>query len=133
MDQFDKEPAQAPNVVALKCAKLAKAVEKCQLLFKRSSDQNAPGDQPKITVTDLEEKRFRDIYGDRFGIVSWGFHDTLNMWIVRRKSGNTELYKDYPEFHSWTMVDLSELSNAPFENPSQDPKATHFKLFWKIK
>nr|KAJ0193478.1 hypothetical protein LSAT_V11C800389040 [Lactuca sativa] len=133
VDRFDKEPTQAPNVVALKCAKLAKAAEKGQLLFKRSSDQNAPGDQPNITVTDLGEKRFRDVYGDRSGIISWGFHDTLNMWIVRRKSGNTELYKYAYDFYSWTRVDLSELSKAFFANPSQNPKATQFKHFLKIK
>ena len=68
MDRFEVEPVQAPNDV--KHAKLAKAAEKGQLLFKRSSDQNAPGDQPKITITDLEEKRFRVVDGDRSGIIS---------------------------------------------------------------
>ena len=127
--RFDKEPAQAPNTVALKCVKLAKSAEKGQFLFKRSSDQNAPVDQPNITFTDLGENRFRDVYGDRSGIISWGFHDPLKMWIVRRKSGNTELYKDAHDFHSWTKVDLTELSKAPFSNPTNEPKATQFRLF----
>ena len=48
---------------------------------------------------------------------------------MRCKSGNTEFYKDVHDFHSWTRVDLSELSKAPFANPSQNPKATQFKLF----
>ena len=72
--------------------------------------KNAPGNQSTITVTDLEAVRFRDTYGDRSGIISWDFHDPLKMWIVRRKSGNTELYKDCHDFNSWTRVDLSELS-----------------------
>lgn len=42
LDRFDKEPAQAPNVVALKRAKLAKSAERGQLLFKKSSYQNTP-------------------------------------------------------------------------------------------
>lgn len=73
VDRFEEEPVQAPNVVALKRARLDESAKKGQLLFKRSSNQNALGDQPKIIVTDLEEKRFRDIYGGRSGIISWGF------------------------------------------------------------
>ena len=106
VDRFEEEPTQAPNVVAVKRAKMAKSADKRQALFKRISDQNAPGDQPKITVTDLKDKRFREVYGDRSGIVSLGFHDTLNMWLMRRKNGNTEFYKDFHDFHSWTRVDL---------------------------
>ena len=69
VDCFEVEHVQAPNVVALK-RRLAKSVEKVQLLFKKSSDENAPGDQPKITATDLEERHFRDAYGDRSVIIS---------------------------------------------------------------
>lgn len=114
MNRFEKEPVQAPNVVALKRAKIAAFEKKKQLLFKRSSDQNAPGDQPKITVTNLEERRFGHIYGDRSGIISWGYQDSLNMWLMRRKSGNTKFYKDFHHFNSWTKINFLELANAPF-------------------
>ena len=50
------------------------------------------------------------------------------MWIVRRKSGNTELYKDCHDFNR-TRVDLSELSQSPFSNPTDNPQATQFKHF----
>ena len=59
----------------------------------------------------------------------WGFHDKLNMWLVKRKIGNPEYYKDIHYFCSWTKVDLTELSEAPFHNPSKDPQGTDFKLF----
>ena len=110
VNRFDEEPTHAPHVEAMLRDRQAETAEKGQLLFKRSSDKNVPMDQAKITVTDLGVVRFRDTYGDRSGIISWGFHDPLNMWIVRRKSGNTELYKDRHDFNSWTRVDLSELS-----------------------
>ena len=51
------------------------------------------------------------------------------MWLVRRKSGNTEFYNDFHDFNSWTRVDLSELSNVAFTNPSSDAKSTHFKIY----
>lgn len=59
----------------------------------------------------------------------WGFHDKLNVWVVKRKSGNVEYYKEKHDFSSFTRVDLSELANAPFSNPSNDPQATKFKKF----
>lgn len=48
---------------------------------------------------------------------------------MKRKSDNIEYYQDTHDFESWTRVDLTELSRAPFANPSNDPKATHFQLF----
>lgn len=77
-------------------------------MFKKSSDQNAPGDQPKDTVTDLEKKRFGHRYGDRSGFLSWGFNDRPNMWIVKTKILNVEYYEYFHDFYSWTRVDLSE-------------------------
>ena len=107
------------------------AVEKGQLLFKRNPNQNASWDEPSITMTDLEVVRFRDTFGDRSGIVSWGFHDPLKMWIVLRKSGNSELYKDSHDFSSLTRVDLTELSRASFSNLTNNPQVTQFKYFSK--
>ncbi|KAL7602938.1 hypothetical protein Lser_V15G19704 [Lactuca serriola] len=70
VNRFEKEPVQAPHIVELKRARQGKDVEKGQLLFEKNSDQNAPVNQPEITVTDIGENRFRDIYGDRSEIVS---------------------------------------------------------------
>ena len=89
MNRLEEEPAHAPHVVEIIRDKQANATEK-----------NAPGSQSTITVTNLDAVRFRDTYGDRSGIVSWGFHDPLKMWIIRRKSGNTKLYKDCHDFNT---------------------------------
>lgn len=129
VNRFETEPIHAPHVVSLKRTKLVESAKKQKMLFKRSLDQSAPGDQPKITLTNLEEKRFGHTYDDRSGIVSWGFYDRLNMWIVKHKISSVEYYKDVHDFSSWTRVDLSELSNAPFSNPSNDPRSNHFKLY----
>ena len=51
------------------------------------------------------------------------------MWTVLRKSGNSEHYRDSHDFSSWTRVDLSELSRAPFSNLTNNPQATQFKHF----
>ena len=59
----------------------------------------------------------------------WGYHADLNMWLVKIKFGALEYYKDAQDFCSWTKIDLTELSNAPFHNPSKDPQATNFKFF----
>ncbi|KAL7597760.1 hypothetical protein Lser_V15G25577 [Lactuca serriola] len=89
VNRFTEEFAHAPHILEIIRDRQEKAAKKGQILFKRSSDKNASGNRSTVTVTDLESVRFRDTYGDRSGIISWGFHDPLKMWIVRRKSGNT--------------------------------------------
>lgn len=37
--------------------------------------------------------------------------------------------KSIHDFNSWTKVDVSELSRAPFHNPSQNPSVFKFKQF----
>lgn len=58
-----------------------------------------------------------------------GYHDKPNLWVVKRKFGNPKYFKNKHDFCSWTKVDLTELSKAPFHNPSHDPQATAFKLY----
>lgn len=79
VDHFEKEPVQAPHIISIKKKKLRDASKKKNIMFKRNSDQNAPSNQPKITLTNLDKKRFVANYGDRTGIVSWAFHDRLNL------------------------------------------------------
>ncbi|KAL4556434.1 hypothetical protein LXL04_039086 [Taraxacum kok-saghyz] len=63
------------------------------------------------------------------GIRVWGYDDDREMWFVKRKSGNVEYYEKKIDFMSWTKVDLSELIQAPFYNPSNDPMTWGFKSF----
>ena len=83
----------------------------------------------KLTVTYLEKKRFGDNYGNRLEIRMLGYHDKLKLLVVKRRIGNPEYYKDKNDFCSWMKVDLTELLDAPFLNPSKDPQATAFKMF----
>ena len=95
----------------------------------KNSYENLHGDQCKLTVSDLEKRQFGDKYGNRSGIIMWGYHDKLKLSVVKRRIGNSEYYKDKNDFCSWTKVDLIEFSKAPFLNPSKDPQATAFKMF----
>ncbi|CAH1428595.1 unnamed protein product [Lactuca virosa] len=114
VDRFEVEPAQANPRVTLKLVqRRVSSQKKGKWLFMKNSDKNVRGNQPQLTVTDLQKKRFGNKYGDRSGILMWGFHDKLNIWVVKRKSGNTEHYKHKNDFSSWTRVDLTELSKAP--------------------
>ncbi|KAL7600924.1 hypothetical protein Lser_V15G23015 [Lactuca serriola] len=49
------------------------------------------------------------------------------MWIVVRKSGNSELYRDSHEFSSFTRIDLTEFSRPPFTNLTDNPQVNQFK------
>ena len=95
----------------------------------KNIDQNLRGDHPQLTVADLEKKKFQHKYGDRSGVRMWGYHDKINCRLVKRKSNTVEYYKHQTEFSSLTKVDLTELSAAPFYNPSNNSQATTFKLF----
>lgn len=84
------EHAQANPKVTLKLAhKLVSSKRKRKWLFMKNSDKNVRGDQPQLTVTELEKKWFGTKYGDPSGILMWGFHDKLNIWVVKRKSENS--------------------------------------------
>lgn len=84
---------------------------------------------PDSPLLNSSKKKIGTKYGDWSGIVLWGFHDRLKLWLVKCKTSNVEYYKEKHDFCSWTRVDLSELANAPFSNPSNDPQATNFKNF----
>ncbi|CAI9282244.1 unnamed protein product [Lactuca saligna] len=106
IDQFDSEPAQAhPRITLKQCPRQVTAQRKRVLLFMKNSNKNVCGDQPQLTVTKLEQKQFR------------------------RKSGKVEYYNHQNYFCSWTRVNLGELADAPFHNPSNDPRATDFTSF----
>ena len=55
-----------------------------------------------------------DKKGNRSGIDHWGYDGDKKLWFVRRKNGELEYYENWKAFQSWTVVDLRELSEAPF-------------------
>ncbi|KAL7595519.1 hypothetical protein Lser_V15G29441 [Lactuca serriola] len=126
VDCFDKESASADPRLIMKQAQ-------GKLLFKKNSDKNIRGDRPQLSVTELDRKRFKTKYGDRTRIKVWGFSAEKNIWVIKRSSGSVEYYKHQNDFCSWTKIDLTELSNAPFHNPSNDPRGTNLSSSWKTK
>nr|KAJ0193794.1 hypothetical protein LSAT_V11C800400860 [Lactuca sativa] len=78
-------------------------------------------------------KKFIDKYGDRSGIIMWGYDDDKRMRVVKRKSERIEYYEKKVDFLSWTKVDLSELIHTHFHNPTSDTMAWSFKNFLETK
>nr|KAJ0204818.1 hypothetical protein LSAT_V11C500277750 [Lactuca sativa] len=68
-----------------------------KMLVMKHSDQNAPGDHPKIFLRETG-KKFTDKYWDRSGILMWGYEFDKKMWIVKRKSGRDEYYEKKVDF-----------------------------------
>ncbi|CAI9285741.1 unnamed protein product [Lactuca saligna] len=105
---------------------------KGKMIVMKHSNQNAPSDHPEKFFRESGEK-FTDKYGDRSDIVMWGYDAEKKMWIVKRKSGQIEYYEKKVEFLPWTNVDLSELIDAPFYNPTNDIMTWSFKSFLEVK
>ncbi|CAI9264703.1 unnamed protein product [Lactuca saligna] len=95
VERFEKEPEQAnPRITIKRAGKHVTSQKMGMWLFMKNFDQNLRGDQPQLTMTELEKKRFKHKYSDWLGI-----------------------------------LDLTEISEAPFSNSSNDPRANDFKLF----
>ncbi|KAL4564809.1 hypothetical protein LXL04_028880 [Taraxacum kok-saghyz] len=95
---------------------------KQRLAQKFSDDFKSFGDKGTAPSSG-RKKHFTDKYGDRSGILMWGYEADRNIWVTKRKSGNVEYYNKKVDFMSWTKVDLSKLIQASFHNPSNDPTA----------
>nr|KAJ0225731.1 hypothetical protein LSAT_V11C100009100 [Lactuca sativa] len=105
---------------------------KGKMLVMKHSDQNARGDHPEMFFRETL-KKITNKYGDRSGIITWGYNADKRMWVVKRKSGRIEYYDKKVDFLSWTKVDLFELIHAPFHNPTNDTMAWSFKNFLDTK
>jgi hypothetical protein len=100
-----------------------------KIMIMKNSDQNvSSSDLPDKYVVEFK-KGFSDKYGDRSGVVAWGYDAEKKLWWIKRKSGHLEYYNKLKRFGSLTKVDLSDVINAPFINPSNDSRA---KLFWQF-
>ncbi|KAI3779408.1 hypothetical protein L2E82_09125 [Cichorium intybus] len=78
-------------------------------------------------------ERFSDKYGDCSGITFWGCDGDKKVWWVKINTDRVEYYDKPDKFTSWITVDLTELSYAPFHNPSQDQEAWKFFRFLEIQ
>ncbi|KAF5756760.1 hypothetical protein HanXRQr2_Chr17g0818601 [Helianthus annuus] len=72
-----------------------------------------------------------DKVGNRSGIISWGFdHDRHNWWI-KRKVSPVEWYKNTTQFHTFTKVDSTILSNSPYVDDK--PGGRGYLFFERLK
>ncbi|CAH1436123.1 unnamed protein product [Lactuca virosa] len=55
---------------------------KWKMLVMKHSDQNAPGDHPEMFLRETG-KKFTENYGDRYGILMWGYDADNKMWVVK--------------------------------------------------
>ncbi|CAI9276288.1 unnamed protein product [Lactuca saligna] len=130
VNTFEKEPEGNRVRITIKQGKRTVTANKSEgLLFMKNSNENRKAKDPVLTVTDLKKRKFGDEYGDRSGMRMWGYEPESKLWAVKRNSGHSEHYKNIHDFHSRTKVDLSELSRAPFHNPSNNQSATNFHQF----
>ncbi|KAF5815862.1 hypothetical protein HanXRQr2_Chr03g0127831 [Helianthus annuus] len=101
-------------------AKAERIKRKRELVILKNKNLN-PDDvdaQASHHMMDVGETLY-DKVGNRSGVVSWGYDHDRHRWWIKRKVGPVEWYKHPGQFQSFTKVDLTELSNAPYvdDNP----------------
>ena len=83
----------------------------------RNITQTASDEPQPYGYVRIGRKCYANKYGDSSGIKMWGYDIDTNLWVVKRNSGNVEHYDKKVDFHTWTKIDLTELTQAPFLNP----------------
>ncbi|CAI9274835.1 unnamed protein product [Lactuca saligna] len=63
-----------------------------KMLVMKHSNQNSLGDHPEMFFRETG-KKFTDKYGDRSGILMWGYDADKKMWIVKCYSEQIEYYE----------------------------------------
>jgi hypothetical protein len=99
------------------------------MIIMKNSDQNDQSEARSDFYVKEMASVDGDVYGDRSGVLSWGYDADSDIWFVKRKSLKVEYYKHIYDFSSWTSVDLADLAQAPFYNPSLNNVAHNFKIF----
>ncbi|KAJ0810265.1 hypothetical protein HanPI659440_Chr01g0025111 [Helianthus annuus] len=89
--------------------------KKRELVILKNKNLNPDDDDAHAThhLIDVGETLY-DQVGNRSGVVSWGFDHDRKRWWIKRKVGPVEWYKHAGQFQSFTKVDLTELSKAPY-------------------
>ncbi|KAM0061106.1 hypothetical protein Hdeb2414_s0004g00132031 [Helianthus debilis subsp. tardiflorus] len=101
-------------------AKAERLKKKRELVILKNKNLNPDDVDAQAThhLMDVGETLY-DQVGNRSGVVSWGYDHDRKRWWIKRKVGPVEWYKHPGQFQSFTKVDLTELSNAPYvdDNP----------------
>ncbi|MFS7927180.1 hypothetical protein Hanom_Chr04g00305941 [Helianthus anomalus] len=96
-------------------AKAERIKRKRELVILKNKNLNPEDDDVQAThhLMNVGETLY-DQVGNRSGVVSWGYDHDRKRWWIKRKVGPVEWYKRPGQFQSFTKVDLTELSKAPY-------------------
>ncbi|KAM0017116.1 hypothetical protein Hdeb2414_s0028g00704361 [Helianthus debilis subsp. tardiflorus] len=96
-------------------------------------NKNAPDDEDAHATHHLMDvgETVYDKKGNRSGVVSWGYDHDRKRWWIKRKVGPVEWYKRPGQFQSFTKVDLTDLSNAPYVDDK--PNGPGYAFFERLK
>ncbi|KAF5815686.1 hypothetical protein HanXRQr2_Chr03g0125821 [Helianthus annuus] len=128
MEQYFK---RVTDLVADK-EKAERIKKKRELVILKNKNLNPDDDDAHTThhLMDVAETLY-DQVGNRSGVVSWGFDHDRKRWWIKRKVGPVEWYKHPGQFQSFTKVDLTELSKAPYVD--DNPGGPGYVFFERLK
>ncbi|KAF5818050.1 hypothetical protein HanXRQr2_Chr02g0060301 [Helianthus annuus] len=106
--------------------------KKRELVILKNKNVNPDDEDAHAThhLMDVGETLY-DKVGNRSGVVSWGYDHDRKRWWIKRKVGPVEWYKRSGQFQSFTKVDLTDLSNAPYVDDK--PGGPGYAFFERLK
>ncbi|KAJ0839389.1 hypothetical protein HanPSC8_Chr14g0606221 [Helianthus annuus] len=106
--------------------------KKRELVILKNKNANPDDEDAHAThhLMDVGETLY-DKVGNRSGVVSWGYDHDRKRWWIKRKVGPVEWYKHSGQFQSFTKVDLTDLSNAPYVDDK--PGGPGYAFFERLK
>ncbi|MFS7953873.1 hypothetical protein Hanom_Chr07g00623671 [Helianthus anomalus] len=106
--------------------------KKREFVILKNNNANPDDDEAHAThhLLDVGETLY-DKVGNHSGVVSWGFDHDRKRWWIRRKVGPVEWYKHPGQFQSFTKVDLTNLSKAPYVDDK--PGGPGYMFFERLK
>ncbi|KAJ0796128.1 hypothetical protein HanPI659440_Chr04g0158581 [Helianthus annuus] len=106
--------------------------KKRELVILKNKNANPDDEDAHAThhLMDVGETLY-DKVGNRSGVVSWGYDHDRKRWWIKRKVGPVEWYKRSGQFQSFTKVDLTDLSNAPYVDDK--PGGPGYAFFERLK
>ncbi|KAM0026494.1 hypothetical protein Hdeb2414_s0020g00558841 [Helianthus debilis subsp. tardiflorus] len=113
-------------------AKAERLKKKRELVVLKNKNVNPDDEDAHAThhLMDVGENLY-DKVGNRSGVVSWGYDHDRKRWWIKRKVGPVEWYKRSGQFQSFTKVDLTDLSNAPYVDDK--PNGPGYAFFERLK
>ncbi|KAM0042220.1 hypothetical protein Hdeb2414_s0011g00375541 [Helianthus debilis subsp. tardiflorus] len=113
-------------------AKADRLKKKREFVVLKNKNANPDDEDAHAThhLMDVGETAY-DKKGNRSGVVSWGYDHDRKRWWIKRKVGPVEWYKRSGQFQSFTKVDLTDLSNAPYVDDK--PNGPGYAFFERLK